>query len=939
MDLTINTNRQSVNRHSDFALRMSLLKDGEPYTPTSFVMAFYVDEWDCETVYTASLIGGEFINCSISGDVISVYFDHPHFPLGTLKCRVVDKVRDINFKDGTFDTVTPITLPVEIVTGGGTDSVDVGDVAIEGSVGYMPPEGGIPKADLAPDVQTSLGKADTALQSFTEIDPTVPSWAKAQTKPTYTAQEVGALPASTTIPSKTSDLTNDSGFINRALYYGECTTAAATMPKVCTVETFPTTTSGNVTHAKGGTVIAVKFTNSDTNTTDAPTLNVNGIGAKAIMYNNAIVTSTAKNTTVAGTAKVIAYYRYDPDLDGGDGAWEYLGKNVDSNTTYSTMSQAEIDAGTGTTARTITPKLLRDNFYIQTDVDESLAEKEKFIEYDYERELSSDTSQPHGTIGYEADNEWFYFYDSHNGEWIRILDVDSIDNEIVPTTRTINGKALSSNITLTASDVGAMATSHPSNAITSANITAWNNKADKATTYTKTEVDGLVADAGKVKSVTVNGTKHTPDASTGDVDLGNLRGQDGNSGVASADAIESVNNLNGGTTDTSSRVYVLGANQGKRLRDQIDYVYARLQAVYAALGNIAFWDGKTPIANILPDLDWGAPKHTVTLALSLTNAVVKHNGVAKSNGDTILVEEGGTLTLIVEPADGYALTSVTSSTTSATVADLGNGTYSVAIVMGGSNVTLNVVAVASVGGYAVPADGEMVFFLDGKDLTDGATTWVDKVGNVQFTGSGTVVKVDGVPVGMSFNGSNQKMSKDSVLNFSPITHTIEIVAKPVAMNGYKVNYLFTDGEKLANSGGKDYAIHAILYKDGNTMYMNGVYVDGTGTQGQDGSWTGGHVWAMPFTVNANICIGANKTCAVNNGSQMQSLGVTHWTTLGGHSALAAAHAPSNNTFILSNTVVYAVRIYRGQLTVAQMLHNQKIDNERYGLGLTLPDTI
>lgn len=140
------------------------------------------------------------------------------------------------------------------------------------------------------------------------------------------------------IPSKTSDLTNDSGFIDKVLYYGTCTTAAATMPKVCTVETFPTTTSNGVTHAKEGTIIAVKFTNSDTNTTAAPKLNVNGIGAKGIMYSNAIVTSTAKNTTVAGTAKMLAYYRYDPDLDGGSGAWEYLGKSIDSNSTYSNVS-------------------------------------------------------------------------------------------------------------------------------------------------------------------------------------------------------------------------------------------------------------------------------------------------------------------------------------------------------------------------------------------------------------------------------------------------------------------------------------------------------------------------------------------------------------------------------------------------------------------------
>lgn len=48
-----------------------------------------------------------------------------------------------------------------------------------------------------------------------EIDPTVPEWAKQPTKPTYTAHEVGALPDTTKIPSKTSDLQNDSGFLTQ----------------------------------------------------------------------------------------------------------------------------------------------------------------------------------------------------------------------------------------------------------------------------------------------------------------------------------------------------------------------------------------------------------------------------------------------------------------------------------------------------------------------------------------------------------------------------------------------------------------------------------------------------------------------------------------------------------------------------------------------------
>lgn len=40
-------------------------------------------------------------------------------------------------------------------------------------------------------------------------------WVKQQNKPTYTAEEVGALPDTTVIPSKTSDLQNDSGFLTK----------------------------------------------------------------------------------------------------------------------------------------------------------------------------------------------------------------------------------------------------------------------------------------------------------------------------------------------------------------------------------------------------------------------------------------------------------------------------------------------------------------------------------------------------------------------------------------------------------------------------------------------------------------------------------------------------------------------------------------------------
>ena len=169
---------------------------------------------------------------------------------------------------------------------------------------------------------------------YTVVDSTVPSWARSSTKPTYTASEVGALPSSTVIPSKTSDLTNDSGFVTGSkMYIGTCTTAAATNPKDCTVETFPLSNGEPL----DGTMVCVKFSATDTSTSTSPTLNVNNTGAKRIWYNDALL-ATAKSSLHHGYANRYIYYVYDSSLDSGNGAWVWLGCGYDSNTTYSNAS-------------------------------------------------------------------------------------------------------------------------------------------------------------------------------------------------------------------------------------------------------------------------------------------------------------------------------------------------------------------------------------------------------------------------------------------------------------------------------------------------------------------------------------------------------------------------------------------------------------------------
>ena len=77
---------------------------------------------------------------------------------------------------------------------------------------YTLPSGGIPKSDLSSAVQTSLGKADTALQSAPVTSVNSKTGAVS-----LSASDVGALPSSTAIPTKTSDLTNDSGFLTSAV--------------------------------------------------------------------------------------------------------------------------------------------------------------------------------------------------------------------------------------------------------------------------------------------------------------------------------------------------------------------------------------------------------------------------------------------------------------------------------------------------------------------------------------------------------------------------------------------------------------------------------------------------------------------------------------------------------------------------------------------------
>ena len=126
--------------------------------------------------------------------------------------------------------------------------------------------------------------------------------------------------------------------IDKGIPFGVCSTAKATVQKEVTIN--------GITALEAGVAILVKFT--ATNTATNPTLKVNALDAKGIMRYGTTTASTS--TATSWNANSVNLLVYDGTY------WQMADWN---NTTYSAMSQAEMEAGTATTGRNITAQRLK----------------------------------------------------------------------------------------------------------------------------------------------------------------------------------------------------------------------------------------------------------------------------------------------------------------------------------------------------------------------------------------------------------------------------------------------------------------------------------------------------------------------------------------------------------------------------------------------------
>lgn len=124
--------------------------------------------------------------------------------------KVSDLINDLGFLTSETDPTVPAWAKVPVKPSYNFSEINSTPTTLSGY--------GITDAKISNGTIMLGNSTITPLTSYTETDPTVPSWAKQSSKPTYTALEVGALPNTTVIPAKTSDLTNDSYFVSDANY-------------------------------------------------------------------------------------------------------------------------------------------------------------------------------------------------------------------------------------------------------------------------------------------------------------------------------------------------------------------------------------------------------------------------------------------------------------------------------------------------------------------------------------------------------------------------------------------------------------------------------------------------------------------------------------------------------------------------------------------------
>lgn len=199
----------------------------------------------------------------------------------------------------------------------------------------------------------------------------------------------------------------------------------------------------------------------------------------------------------------------------------------------------------------------------------------------------------------------------------------------------------------------------------------------------------------------------------------------------------------------------------------------------------------------------------------------------------------------------------------------------------------------------------LVFQLDGinKGATDG--TWVDLIGGVVYTPKGSVAAVED---GFKFNVLGDYMAGTFLYEYPNIDWTIEVCAE-ITKQGGSGCMVFTP-----NTMPKTFKNPAFLVRAGK-------------------------IWGQPYSVSNKIYQNGSKlsykTYSMNKQRIVFDMQPKEMPTANSNHDAHSSRYGIGSAYSYYGFIgtIHAVRVYSRMLSEEEIMHNQKLDNKRFKLGL------
>lgn len=318
-------------------------------------------------------------------------------------------------------------------------------------------------------------------------------------------------------------------------------------------------------------------------------------------------------------------------------------------------------------------------------------------------------------------------------------------------------------------------------------------------------------------------------------------------------------------------------------------------------------------AIIIPNVNWSTRNF----------GKVTKSELAIIGDDTIIVGDSKTYTAQYEgnavnaswSIEGNGVLSSTTGT-SVTVTSTGVGSISIMAsydsMRGGKSLESSL---------AYVSDG-LVFYLDGKAKGNNEGKWTDLVGGVQWTNYGAT----SVNNGWHFSDGAYMLDDGTMDSYAYANCTVEVCIDSETSGS---NYFIFVG-----AGGDLIGCFTQSYKGGYSITTSWFIIKGTTTSSSSSRGAIAYGSVIDGNGKFTMSLAGQNTSGYWNGVQKPTHNVSYSSDGTAIIGKRISKTAGGDSFPFTGTI-HSIRIYNRLLTNAEILSNQRIDNERFNLGLTI----